>query len=372
MSIQNASPESNIVVNFSQVASALGDNLHPTEAINQGLPVQMPGTEPGVASAVLSRALASLQDAETLPGVFSAATDQAGALLQTFLAEQAVSEGKVSLVPETGVLEAKFDSNDWWGWMRGAGWNFIRSKLGLQNRVPFPALPTDAVRLSSRVRLAILGDWGTGLYGAPLCATSIARDRQGFAAVVHLGDVYYSGSQNEVQQNFLNHWPWLDHVVNRACNSNHEMYGGGGPYLNQTLTAFNQGSSVFRFENDDWVIVGLDTAYDEHELGQGQGDWLGDVVSGLMDRRLVLFSHHQLYSHLSGQGPKLQTKLRDLLDKGSIFAWYWGHEHLLAIYDAHPKWRLHARCVGHSGYPYFRPKLGGNRESLPDGHQLVE
>src|SRR2546427_3611691 len=115
MQFKTAQPS--VLVNFSQVASALGDNLRPMEAVEKGLADQMPGTEQGAASAVLSRALAALQDAESLPGVFSAATDQAGALLQTFLAEQAISEGKFSVVPETGALEAKFDSKDWWGWI---------------------------------------------------------------------------------------------------------------------------------------------------------------------------------------------------------------------------------------------------------------
>jgi hypothetical protein len=27
------------------------------------------------------------------------------------------------------------------------------------------------------------------------------------------------------------------------------------------------------------------------------------------------------------------------------------------LYDAHPAWGLHGRCIGHGGYPYFRDQL---------------
>jgi hypothetical protein len=54
-----------------------------------------------------------------------------------------------------------------------------------------------------------------------------------------------------------------------------------------------------------------------------------------------------------------------------VYAWYWGHEHLLAIYDPHPTWGLLARCVGHGGYPYFRPRLDGVRSLLKEQHELV-
>ena len=72
---------------------------------------------------------------------------------------------------------------------------------------------------------------------------------------------------------------------------------------------------------------------------------------------MLLFSHHQPYSLLDNQGPKLIAKLGRLLDAGEIFAWYWGHEHRCVLYDAHPRWKLHGRCVGHGGFPEYRDKL---------------
>lgn len=147
--------------------------------------------------------------------------------------------------------------------------------------------------------------------------------------------------------------------VSRACNSNHEMYSGGGPFFELTLPALQQPSPVFVLESQYWVLVGLDTAYDDHDLDDGQVQMLNRVVDRLDGRRLVLLSHHQPFSLLAGQGPRLTERLHHLLEGRRIFAWYWGHEHLLALYEAHPRWGLHGRCVGHSGFPYSRPDLGG-------------
>ena len=71
-------------------------------------------------------------------------------------------------------------------------------------------------------------------------------------------------------------------------------------------------------------------------------------------RKVVLFSHQQLFSRLDNQGPKLQTALKHLLERGAITAWYWGHEHQCVIYDPHPKWGLLGRCLGNGGIPEAR------------------
>jgi hypothetical protein len=87
-------------------------------------------------------------------------------------------------------------------------------------------------------------------------------------------------------------------------------------------------------------------------------EWLTRIVSAAGDRKAVLFSHHQPFSLLDSQGPKLVEKLGRLLAAGKIFAWYWGHEHRCVLYDRHPAWGMHGRCIGHGGYPYFRDALG--------------
>ena len=136
------------------------------------------------------------------------------------------------------------------------------------------------------------------------------------------------------------------------------MYTGGEGYFRVLLPAFEQTASYFALQNDHWVLVGLDSAYTDHDLAGDQAAWLEKIVEKAGDRKVVVFSHHQPYSLFDSQGPKLVEKLGGLLGRRRLFAWYWGHEHRCVLFDRHPAWGLHGRCIGHGGYPYFRDQLG--------------
>lgn len=192
---------------------------------------------------------------------------------------------------------------------------------------------------------------------------------------MHLGDIYYSGDEPEVRDRFLKFWPHVPGAISRALNGNHEMYTGGKAYFDHILTdqMFNQPASYCAFQNGHWLLVGLDSAYKDHDLREEQLPWLNNLLTGVGSRRVVVFSHHQPFSQLDKQGPRLQAKLMPLLSSGRIFAWYWGHEHLCVVYHKHERWNLHGRCVGHSGYPYFRPRLNGiGRTEADSGVSWVE
>jgi hypothetical protein len=308
------------------------------------------------------------------------AQDELTCNLQTFLAEVAASPesfpqmGAPPLTVGDGAnntLEVKFDSNDLLGW---AGSFFTWWQKAHKFTWIAPAAP-DAI--PNDFRVAVLSDWGTGLYGAPDCAASIETDGK-FQLVVHLGDVYYSGTANEVQERFTDFWPKVPGALNRALNGNHEMYTGGRAYW-ETISQppFGQRSSCFALANDHWLLAFLDTAYADHDLHGEQATWLNALAAASPQKKLVLFSHHQPYSLLDKQGPALIKKLGKLLER-RIFAWYWGHEHHCVVYKPHPIWGLHGRCVGHGGFPYFRERkvLGENPPPAPawknlDGKNLV-
>jgi hypothetical protein len=306
--------------------------------------------------AQLSEALAALERESVRqgPGMIAAVQHQFASLLQSHMLEQPPPGDLRELPPtrsEQSAFEVKYDEHDILGWVGSVftWWKKITPE-------PWRAAPNgpEPIGRGSKLRLAMIADWGTGLYGAPVCARSIERDPNPIDLLLHLGDVYYSGTQNEVRTRFLNVWPKRAGAVSRACNANHEMYTGGEGYFRQILPAFNQPASYFALQNDHWLLVGLDSAYIDHDLAGDQVAWLDGIVQRAGDRRVVLFSHHQPYSLLDSQGPKLVAKLGHLLGRKRIFAWYWGHEHRCVLYDRHPSWDLYGRCIGHGGYPYFR------------------
>jgi hypothetical protein len=187
--------------------------------------------------------------------------------------------------------------------------------------------------------------------------------------MMHLGDTYYSGGDDEIRTRLLDAFPQAsDSVIRRALNGNHEMYSGGKGYFAAALPFLKQSASCFAYQNAHWLLIGLDTAYVDHALDgvdksgvnrTGQVAWMTKIIQKAGNRKVILFSHHQPYSQLDKQGPKLVQGMGDpLLER--IYAWYWGHEHRCVIYKPHSKYGLRGRCIGHGGFPEFRDTFDGN------------
>jgi hypothetical protein len=278
--------------------------------------------------------------------VMIAVPDRDVSLMQSALARQADEE----TVLRSGGLEAKFGTGlsggDWFGWLKST-LDWVDRADAHQMLRPIDAQP---VRIDDDVRVAMAADWGTGLYGAPEIAKQIEKQAP-FDLLLHLGDVYYAGTKDEVQARMLDLWPKAAGKMTRALNSNHEMYSGGYGYFDLEFKAFDQTSSYFAFQNVHWLLVCLDTAYVDHDIDNTQSGWLNSIITQAGTRKVVFFSHQQLFSRLDSQGPKLQKVLAALLESRLITAWYWGHEHQCVLYDPHPDYGLIARCLGNGGIP---------------------
>lgn len=270
--------------------------------------------------------------------------------IQSMIAEKAV---KFEPLPAGG-LEAKFDTSDWIGWASVA-WQKIRHLKRHAIQRPRTTLPES---IPEKARIGLVGDWGSGLYGARPIANSIIAG-EAFDMLVHLGDVYYSGTIKEVEDRFLALWPATKAKVNRALNSNHEMYAGGYAYFDHTLPKFNQEASYFTSANTHWVVIGLDLAYKDHDIDPVQLTWLEEVMSRVGTRKVILLSHHQLFSHFESQGVDLmaQERFTRILKDPRVVAWYCGHEHRCTIFEQkHSVYDLYGRCIGHGGMPQSRSK----------------
>ena len=209
----------------------------------------------------------------------------------------------------------------------------------------------------SKIRVALLADWGGGNQHATAVADQVRLLNPAADYCIHLGDVYYAGTEREVNNRFFGFWPGPP-VAGRsfALNSNHEMYSAGYPYFNVTLPRLGQEASYFCLENDEWRLIGLDTGYVEHDLTVEQVEWLTALVNGAQKRNILL-SHHQPFSAFDRGGggeERLQKWTRDLAQAGKIDLWMWGHEHLCAVYK--PFRGITGRCIGHGCFPYDRQK----------------
>jgi hypothetical protein len=151
------------------------------------------------------------------------------------------------------------------------------------------------------------------------------------------------------------------------------MYSGGRGYFKTALAspkfALQQGASYFALRNTEWLIVGLDTAYDAGgfmyntgELKEPQLSFLRDVVHSNLRadgtrRKLLLLSHHQPVEY-DGSTTPLWDAVAGALTDGPDF-WYWGHVHSTAAFvpKAMGARVVAGRCCGHGGIPYLPDSL---------------
>jgi hypothetical protein len=205
--------------------------------------------------------------------------------------------------------------------------------------------------LPDRGTVALVSDWGTGNAHAIAVARQI-RARQP-DHVIHLGDVYYAGTPREMEGNFLGVWRAHGPTTARywGLNANHDMYSGGYGYFEHVLPAFGQPASYFTLQNASWRLIGLDSAYVNHNFTTPQMAWLDGQLAG--SARTILLTHHHLFSAFRRRGDALEEWLDPHLTEGRIFGWFWGHDHHLVEYADHRG--VKCRCIGHGSLPYVPP-----------------
>jgi hypothetical protein len=284
---------------------------------------------------------------DTPPGVLFSPRDPMYAALQSFAAEHP-PEGAELVEAPAGARMVRFDNRDMAGWF--ASFFTWFGKLKKHHFV----LPDEIAReIPDDARMAIFGDWGTGMYGAPLVAKQIAL--AGVDAAIHLGDVYYSGTVREQQERCIALWPLA--ALSRTCNGNHDMYSGGHGLFDVTLASFGQPSTCFALVNANWLILGLDTAYQDADISEQQILWATRMARRYDNRAVILCSHHQAWSRFDGGAFEAGFTSAVLGRVPRVNSWFWGHEHRAVIYNRHPRYGMYGRCFGHGGFPQNRDPL---------------
>lgn len=253
--------------------------------------------------------------------------------------------------------------------------------------VPYrpPASVSDPAPLTlpENATVALIADWATGTADARALLERVASHKPD--VLIHLGDIYYSGTDHETQAYF-------EDIVNQVfgrgeghplpvftLTGNHDMYSGGGPYY-RLIDRLNtpplappgqmQTHSFFGLRSSGWQLLSMDTGLHDDDvfdvatsmtwLEEAELAWHKHQIQTAGGRRTILLSHHQLFSAFSAIGPEtngdrsintnLQRQLGDVL--GQVDAWFWGHEHNLEIYGPYLGLKK-GRCIGASAIPVF-------------------
>jgi 3',5'-cyclic AMP phosphodiesterase CpdA len=228
----------------------------------------------------------------------------------------------------------------------------------------------------------MIGDWGTHM------TDNVAMLRQGLKelspdAVIHLGDVYYSGTPQECKENVID---VLDALVAElkierppffSLPGNHDYYSGGRGFyqmigqINAAAPGCEQKASYFclRTADERWQFLGMDTGFNDRDpidhkspaLVDNEVEWHSDKLKNFSGTT-VLLSHHQLFSANEvlndGKRPYLNEDLHKVFQPfyDRVAAWFWGHEHCLIffkdnqLFDGDTKALKKGRLVGCSAY----------------------
>ena len=242
--------------------------------------------------------------------------------------------------------------------------------IGVYSTASFGTTPA-RIKLSGPLKIALVGDWGTGVWDdeglvcpAVQVMEQIARLKPDIT--IHLGDVYYSGTTGEEQENYLANW-LSPSPYNFSLNSNHEMYDGGNGYFSVLLQdprfAAQAGTSYFSIETDGFVILGLDTAYydtsslllDGALTDAAQQQFIANTnTSG---KKIMVLTHHNGLP-LDGSAPTtpLWSQVMASLAPRVPDYWYWGHLHSGIAYSSTAYGdKTRARCLGHGALPTSVP-----------------
>ena len=228
-----------------------------------------------------------------------------------------------------------------------------------------PQLDTSA---PERVKLAFVADWATGTALAKNVMRCIGEQRPD--VVIHLGDVYYSGTKEEMNDHFLKvvreYLPEQTQVFNLA--GNHDLYAGGEGYY-WLIDELGQPASYFCLRNEHWQVLSVgappeigsptQSAAYVPDIDPTEAEWHRHKIDTAAGRKTVMLSHYQLFS-ASGNiartpdnrpmalNPVLYEAFGGHLDQ--IDAWLWGHEHNLAAFDPYAG-LAKGRCIGSGAMP---------------------
>ncbi|MGF7079611.1 metallophosphoesterase family protein [Mucilaginibacter sp. UYCu711] len=250
---------------------------------------------------------------------------------------------------------------------------------------PFQTDPaTMPIESKEPLRIAVLGDWGTGewkdadLAMCPSKLVSEAIKELSPHIVIHLGDVYYSGTPAE-EKNKLNEMWTGGSKASFTLNSNHEMYDGANGYfataLNDPAFSSQGGTSYFAITYADWIVIGLDSAYYDKSTLYKSGTVSGEQLQFISDnvnkpenlqKRVIILTHHNPINY-DASAINIRKDNGSLLNDmylalGNRFPdyWYYGHLHNGIVYNKQKLAPLFSkydgsvpnfRCMGHAGIP---------------------
>ncbi|MFD2934664.1 metallophosphoesterase family protein [Spirosoma flavum] len=270
--------------------------------------------------------------------------------------------------------------------------DYFLVQLNWINKVAFnPNGQQIQVSNKSTLQVALFSDWGTGAYqdghlsGSPAQLVMQQIKSQAPDMVIHLGDVYYSGTYGlfgaktgEEYTKLVTQWTYQAPLGNFTLNSNHEMYDGGNGLfnvaLNSSITSLFQAqgnASFFSISFGNWLILGLDSAYYADAKTMYMTGAILDPAqqqllqqAGTSGKKIMILTHHNPINEIGTIQNELWTDVVSHLGKNPDY-WYWGHVHNGIVYsETSVAGRVCCRCVGNGAIPIGQASWFANNSAI--------
>lgn len=229
------------------------------------------------------------------------------------------------------------------------------------------------IPIADEVKIALFGDFGAGIWEGNNAAQKIKNKIISLNTdyAIHIGDVYYAGTEEECKKNLIDFWPTAK-GGNFTLNGNHEMLDGGEAYFKTVLTnkifETQQKNSYFALENSNWLIVCLDSAffadvknlYADGKIDPQQIDFLKKLKT--KNKNCIVVTHHHPLTMNGENYTDLFHQVKVVLGS-QIKYWYYGHRHHAAVYKQING--INFRLSGNAALPYgYSSLLGSSSKTI--------
>jgi DNA repair exonuclease SbcCD nuclease subunit len=350
--------------------------------------------------------IANLQDHPVLKAVHEHVKDNDGQeSISRAAFEQAITKipQKRSFKRNEEDDDRQYSDQDWWNFLKECTEDYLAASVLNDGVLKYNSWKKEGendlnygvidYKLSNDAKVAIIGDWGTGMEDAKYLLKTIMEQHKP-EVVIHLGDIYYSGTASECEEHFAKIFTEVfDEVLGKgnripifSIPGNHDYYAFGYPYyamvdtLNLPHKEQFQPASFFclRTQDEGWQFLGMDTSFEDSKpqdqinftlpapsIHDCEAEWHTDKLENF-DGGSILLSHHQLFSansKLNGSDsdfasiPYLNKRLLNIFQPyfgHKIGAWFWGHEHNQVMFDNNLFGLPKGRLVGASAYQEAR------------------
>lgn len=235
------------------------------------------------------------------------------------------------------------------------------------------------ITIPDKCRILLFSDWGVGNQQAIDLLQKATDQFSSIDYFIHLGDVYYTGTEKEFQEKYINLLENILLIKHPKCRiltlaGNHDLYGGGKAYY-QSLKHFNQPSSFFVLQNKHVQINALNTGYEDSKVQifpeykntnygvpKEEAEWHFKTIMEFHKKKHIMLSHHGLLTNTGNffqkddrfipVNEKLYHQFKSVINMTDI--WYYGHQHSYVVFDPYtfPNSDItiqRARLIGYSG-----------------------